>query len=124
MLIYRDTADENLDFFLTIRFPLPSDQDPPSEDIPHPPQHLLLWPLAFVHAVPAERLDAASRDCCYVPFSYALAESLTTARRERDIRTLMGCVRAFLDGGLQHDNSPVCVRLRLFIPPVARPDAS
>ena len=41
MLMQCDTADENLDFFLTIRFPLPSDQAPPSEDIPHPPQHLL-----------------------------------------------------------------------------------
>ncbi|KAI0693606.1 TRAPP trafficking subunit Trs65-domain-containing protein [Cerioporus squamosus] len=35
--------DENLDFFLTIRFPSPSDQDPPSGSTPQPPHHLLTF---------------------------------------------------------------------------------
>ena len=34
MLMCCDTADENLNFFLTIRFPLPLNQDPLSEEFP------------------------------------------------------------------------------------------
>ncbi|RDX43196.1 hypothetical protein OH76DRAFT_1447364 [Lentinus brumalis] len=35
--------DENLDFYLTIRFPLSSEQDPRTDSRPHPPQHLLTY---------------------------------------------------------------------------------